>query len=107
MERIHLSERAVVPLEQFSSHVSVAIPGTLSHLIACVIYNAMHDCRIEPKDHDLWMLELFVEAERVGETRPLRILPNHVHKPSMFFASLKNTLVVLAQPQVRRMPCHL
>jgi hypothetical protein len=65
-------------------------------MVASAIDNAVHNCRIEPEDDDLWMLKLLIKAERVGESRALRILRDHVHEPSMFFASLKNAFVVLA-----------
>ena len=91
-----MAERTAVPFQQFFCDVPVAIPGTFPHLIAYGIDNAVHDRRIEPKDDDLWMSERFVKTEGVGEARPLRVLCNHVHEPSMFFAPLKNALVILA-----------
>ena len=96
LECVHLPKCAIVSPEEFSSDIPFTEPSTLSYLIARVIDNGVHDCRIEPKDNDLWMLELLIEAERIGEPRSIRIPRDHVHKPSVLFTSLKNALVVIA-----------
>jgi hypothetical protein len=96
LECIHSPECTVIPFEEFSSDVPGAVPSTLPYLIARIVDDVMHDFRIEPEDDDLWMLELLIEAERICETRPIRVPHDHVHKPPMLFPSLKNALIVIA-----------
>lgn len=96
MKWIYLAESAFVSLQQFSCFVSIAESKTFSYLIACLINNAVHNSRIEAEDDNFRMPKFFEESEGVCEAWPGRILRNQIHKPTGFFSSLKNTLVVFA-----------